>query len=57
MQLSGKQNQVVPGMNPKHVKILRGSGKRARVERIIPIDVYPEAMEVPQRSVSSAYAG
>jgi hypothetical protein len=57
MQLSNQQGQVVPGLNPKHVKILKGSGKRARVERIIPIDVYPEAMEVPKRSISSAYAG
>jgi hypothetical protein len=57
LQLSTQQGQVVPGLNPKHVKILKGSGKRARVERIIPIDVYPEAMEVPKRSISSAYAG
>jgi hypothetical protein len=57
LQLSTQQGQVVPGLNPKHVKILKGSGKRARVERIIPIDVNPEAMEVPKRSISSAYAG
>jgi len=57
LRLSGQQGQVVPGMNPKHVKILRGSGRRRRVERIIPMDVYPQAIEVPKRSVSSAYAG
>lgn len=57
MQLSGQQGQVVPGMNPKHVKILKGSGKRVRVERIIPMDIYPQAMEAPKRSISSAYAG
>jgi len=57
LQLSGQQGQVVPGMNPKHVKILRGSGKRVRVERIIPMDIYPQAMEAPKRSISSAYAG
>jgi hypothetical protein len=57
MQLSGQQGQLVPGMNPKHVKILKGSGKRMRVARIIPIDIYPQAIEVPKRSVSSAYAG
>jgi hypothetical protein len=57
MRLNGQQSPVVPGMNPKHVKILRGSGKRKKLERIIPIDVYPQAIEVPKRSISSAYAG
>lgn len=57
MQISGQQAQIVPGLNPKHVKILKGSGKRVRVERIIPIDIYPDSMEVPKRSISSAYAG
>lgn len=56
LQMSN-QGQVVSGLNPKHVKILKGSGKRARVERIIPIDVYPQAIETPKRSISSAYAG
>jgi hypothetical protein len=44
-------------MNPKHVKILKGRGKNVKVERIIPMDIYPQAIEVPRRSVSSAYAG
>jgi hypothetical protein len=57
MRVSGQQSPVVPGMNPKHVKILRGNGKRKKLERIIPIDVYPQAIEVPKRSISSAYAG
>jgi len=57
MQLMGKQAQIVPGMNPKHVKITSGRGKSLKVERIIPIDVHPEAMDVPKRSLSSAYAG
>jgi hypothetical protein len=57
LQISSQQGQIVPGLNPKHVKILKGSGKRARVERIIPIDVHPQAIEAPKRSVSSAYAG
>jgi hypothetical protein len=57
LQLNSQQAQIVPGMNPKHVKILKGRGKRARVERIIPMDVNPKAIEVPRRSVSSAYAG
>jgi hypothetical protein len=57
LRLSGQQAQIVPGMNPKHVKIMRGSGKRKKVERIIPMDVYPHAIEVPRRSLSSAYAG
>jgi hypothetical protein len=57
MQLSNKQAQVVSGLNPKHVKITRGRGKSLRVERIIPIDIHPQAIDVPKRSVSSAYAG
>jgi hypothetical protein len=57
LRLNSQQSSVVPGMNPKHVKILRGSGKRKRTERIIPMDVYPHAIEVPKQSVSSAYAG
>jgi hypothetical protein len=48
---------MVPGLNPKHVKILKGRGKRVSVERIIPMDVYPQAIETPRRSISSAYAG
>jgi hypothetical protein len=57
LQMTNQQSQVVPGLNPKHIKILKGSGKRARVERIIPLDIYPEAIEAPKRSISSAYAG
>jgi hypothetical protein len=57
LRLNSQQSSVVPGMNPKHVKILRGSGKRKRTDRIIPMDVYPHAIEVPKQSVSSAYAG
>jgi hypothetical protein len=57
MQITGQQAQIVPGMNPKHVKILKGRGRNVRVERIIPMDVYPQAIEVPRRSVSGAYAG
>jgi hypothetical protein len=57
LQLSNQQGQVVPGLNPKHVKILKGRGKNVSVERIIPIDVHPQAIEAPKRSISSAYAG
>jgi hypothetical protein len=57
MRLNGQQSPAVPGLNPKHVKILRGSGKRKRTERIIPMDVYPHAIEVPKPSIASAYAG
>lgn len=57
MQLSGKQGQIVPGMNPKHVKIMHGRGKNLKVERIIPMDIHPQAVDVPKRSLSSAYAG
>ena len=57
MQLGSQHAQTMPGMNPKHVKILKGSGKNVRVERIIPIDVYPKAIEAPTRSISTVYAG
>jgi hypothetical protein len=57
MRLNSQQAAIVPGMNPKHIKILRGSGKRKTTDRIIPMDVYPRAIEVPKRSISSAYAG
>jgi hypothetical protein len=52
--LSSQSNgQVTPGMHPKHVKIVQ-SGHQ---DRIVPIDVYPHTIEVPRRSISSAYAG
>jgi hypothetical protein len=57
MHLQGQQSPAVPGLNPKHVKIWRGSGKRKRTERIIPMDVYPRVIEVPTQSISSTYAG
>jgi hypothetical protein len=57
LQMTNQQGQVVPGLNPKHVKILKGRGKNISVERIIPIDVHPQAIEAPKRSISSAYAG
>jgi len=57
LQLSGKQAQVVPGLNPKHIKITHGRGKSIKVERIIPMDVHPQAIDVPKRSISSAYSG
>jgi hypothetical protein len=56
-KLNNQQAQIVPGMNPKHVKILNGRGKNVKVERIIPMDIHPQVIEVPKRSVSSAYAG
>jgi hypothetical protein len=56
-KLNSQQGQIVPGMNPKHVKILSGHGKSVKVERIIPMDVHPQVIDVPKRSVSSAYAG
>jgi hypothetical protein len=56
LNLSSNQAQLVPGLNPKHVKITRGRGKSLKVERIIPFDVHPRAIEVPRRSVSSAYS-
>lgn len=56
-KLNNQQAQIVPGMNPKHVKILNGRGKNVKVERIIPMDIHPQVIDVPKRSVSSAYAG
>jgi hypothetical protein len=56
-KLNNQQAQIVPGMNPKHVKILSGRGKNVKVERIIPMDIHPQVIDVPKRSVSSAYAG
>ena len=50
-QYSSQLGQVAPGMHPKHVKIFKGR----RVERIIPMDITPHAIEVPRRSVSSDY--
>ncbi len=44
--------QFSGGMNPKYVKIMNGE----QIDRIIPMDVYPHAIEVPKTSVSSAYA-
>jgi hypothetical protein len=57
LRLSTQQAQAVPGMNPKHVKIWQGSGKRRKLSRIIPMDVHPHAIEVPKRTVSGAYSG
>ncbi|HEX5471360.1 MAG TPA: hypothetical protein VFW73_05715 [Lacipirellulaceae bacterium] len=57
LRLNSQQAQIVPGMNPKHVKILKGHGRSVKVERIIPMDVHPQVIDVPKRSVSSAYAG
>ena len=57
IQLTSQQSPIVPGMNPKHVKILKGSGKQRRVEKVIPMDIHPQAIEAPKRSVSSVYAG
>jgi hypothetical protein len=54
---NNQQAQIVPGMNPKHVKILNGRGKNVKVERIIPMDIHPQVIDVPKRSVSSAYTG
>ena len=50
---SQSNGQITPGMHPKHVKIVQSG----RVDRIIPIDVYPHTIDVPRRSISSAYVG
>jgi hypothetical protein len=51
--ITSHQGQIVPGLNPKHVKIFNGR----RVDRIIPMDIYPHTIDVPRRSVSGSYAG
>jgi len=50
--LNSRDVQIAPGMNPKHVTIMRGK----KVERIIPMDIYPHAIEAPKRTVSAAYS-
>ena len=45
LKFSSQQGQVVPGLNPKHVKIFQGSGKKRQIERVIPLDVNPQAIE------------
>jgi hypothetical protein len=55
-QLKLQQTPMVQGLSPKHVKIMRRRGGKLTTERIIPIDIYPEAVEVPKRSISSMYA-
>jgi hypothetical protein len=50
---SQSNGQVTPGMHPKHVKIVQSG----HLDRIVPMDVYPHTIEVPRRSISSAYAG
>jgi hypothetical protein len=49
------QGQPQEGLHPKHVNILRRKGGKLRTERLIPFDINPEAIEVPKRSISSAY--
>ena len=51
--LASHNGQIASGLNPKHVKVMRGE----KVDRIIPMDVYPHTVDVPRRSVSGAYVG
>ena len=51
VSLSSNAGQIAAGLNPKHVKIL----KRKELVRTIPIDIHPHLIEVPRRSISSAY--
>ena len=50
--LSSRDIQVAAGLRPKHVKIMRGNN----VDRVIPMDIYPHAIEAPKRSLSGVYA-
>lgn len=49
--LGTNQPQFATGLNPKHVKILKGK----RLVRTIPIDIHPHVIEVPRVSLSAAY--
>jgi hypothetical protein len=55
LRFSQQQVATVPGLNPKHVNVLRKKAGKLRTERIIPIDITPQVIEVPKRSISSAY--
>lgn len=46
-KFSKTQGQVATGLSPKHISPLMGVA--------IPFDIYPHSIEVPKRSVSSAY--
>ena len=48
---SNKHAQVTTTLSPKHVKIL----KRKQLLRTIPMDIKPTVIEVPKRSLSTAY--
>jgi hypothetical protein len=52
--LNAHDVKAATNMNPKHVKIMKS---KKEVDRIIPIDIYPHAIEVPKRTISSAYSG
>jgi hypothetical protein len=54
--MTDQSAQFAGGLNPKYVKIMGGK-KHDKIERVIPIDVHPHAIDVPKTSVSSAYAG
>jgi hypothetical protein len=43
--------ELATGLNPKHVKILRGK----KLVRTIPMDVHPRVIEAPKRSIAAAY--
>lgn len=46
--LGAEQGEISGGLKPKYLEVLPG--------RFITFDVYPHAIEVPRRSISSAYA-
>jgi hypothetical protein len=48
---ASKHGQMTTRLNPKHVKIL----KRKQLLRTIPMDITPTVIEVPKRSLSTAY--
>ncbi|MGI9457861.1 MAG: hypothetical protein ACR2NU_14950 [Aeoliella sp.] len=45
---SNEQGQVTQGLQPKYIEYIPG--------KFVPLDVHPEVIEAPKRSVTSAYA-
>jgi hypothetical protein len=51
---NNEHGQVAGGLQPKFVQINRGTPDNPDV-KVIPLDIHPQVIEVPKRSVSSSY--
>ncbi len=49
---NSEHGQVTGGLQPKFVQIISGTDKKVNV---IPLDIHPEVIKAPKKSVSSAY--